>query len=169
MSYEICVVKDKRHFFSTDTRSITDRAKLCDVLLIFSLKFTKEEGYEILVSERQETGSYFTEDGLKELGLTIRNLTWPQKAQRKMIDFEEATPKQALEKAFDVEGTDIRYHDGWVLLYARAYAIMNSEDPDKDWQKYEDPAEEYAKKTGSRGGTPDTGFYEFMKKAIDGG
>jgi hypothetical protein len=76
---------------------------------------------------------------------------------------EVITPKEALDRAFSREGTDIRYFDGWVLLYAMAFAIMKGENPDVDFEKYKGAANKYAHITSSRGGIPDEGFYEFMK------
>lgn len=51
MFYEINIALNGRHFFATAERSITDRATLKKVYSVLSLKFPKDEGYEILVTQ----------------------------------------------------------------------------------------------------------------------
>lgn len=55
MFYEINIALNGRHFFATAERSITDRATLKNVYSVLSLKFPKDEGYEISVTQNTET------------------------------------------------------------------------------------------------------------------
>lgn len=79
MYYEINVSKNKRHFFATSDRSITDRDKLKEVLFEIASKFTKADGFEIMVSTRIQTGEYLTTKDLEEMGFfAVENLGWPK-------------------------------------------------------------------------------------------
>jgi len=55
MFYEINIALNGRHFFATAERSITDRATLKKVYSVLSLKFPKDEGYEITVTQNMRT------------------------------------------------------------------------------------------------------------------
>lgn len=58
MYYEINVALNGKHFFATNERSITNETKLKEVYSILKKKFPTEEGYDILVSCIQTTGTY---------------------------------------------------------------------------------------------------------------
>lgn len=55
MFYEINISFNGRHFFATAERSITDRATLKKVYSVLSLKFPKDEGYEISITQNTRT------------------------------------------------------------------------------------------------------------------
>ena len=76
--YEINVSKDGRHFFATHERSITDPAKLRDVLWVIGQKFPESEGYQISVTKEIRGGEYLGPDTLKEMGMTVPNLYVPR-------------------------------------------------------------------------------------------
>ncbi|MDF2615398.1 MAG: hypothetical protein K0Q47_53 [Sedimentibacter sp.] len=54
--YEINVSLHGRHFFATASRSITDTAKLTDVLSVFDIAFPKESGYEVSIHKIETRG-----------------------------------------------------------------------------------------------------------------
>lgn len=52
--YEINISLNGKHFFATAKRSINDKQELNEVLLVFIMKFPKDEGYEISISEHPQ-------------------------------------------------------------------------------------------------------------------
>lgn len=54
MFYEINVSKNGRHYFATDERSIRSKDKAREVVKHFEKVFPKSEGYEILITKREE-------------------------------------------------------------------------------------------------------------------
>ena len=68
MYYEINVSLNGQHFFATDKRSITTKRALKEVYPILKEKFSREEGFEILVSCVETKGKY--------LDMEAEELTW---------------------------------------------------------------------------------------------
>ena len=58
MYYEINIARNRKHFFATDKRSITDRKKLMEVLFVLMEKFPEEEGYSFSVTCREDIGKH---------------------------------------------------------------------------------------------------------------
>ena len=58
MYYEINVALNGQHFFATDKRSITNKIALKVVYKILKEKFPIEEGYDIIVSQYETSGTF---------------------------------------------------------------------------------------------------------------
>lgn len=58
MYYEINVSLNGKHLFATDKRSITTNRALKEVYEVFKKKFPHEEGYELLVTKMEITGTF---------------------------------------------------------------------------------------------------------------
>ena len=58
MYYEINVALNGQHFFATDKRSITNKAKAEKVYKIFKEKFPAEDGYNIRVTYYETVGKF---------------------------------------------------------------------------------------------------------------
>lgn len=58
MFYEINVSLNGQHFFATDKKSITNKATMEKMYKVFSEKFPRTEGYEILVSQWETMGKF---------------------------------------------------------------------------------------------------------------
>lgn len=57
MWYEVNVSLHGKHLFTTDKHSITDLKNAVDIVALIKEKFPEEEGYEVRVTEWQQTGT----------------------------------------------------------------------------------------------------------------
>ena len=58
MYYEINVALNGKHFFATDKRSIRHESELKRVYKVFQEKFPTEEGFDIIVSQYETSGTF---------------------------------------------------------------------------------------------------------------
>jgi len=56
--YEINISRNGKHFFATNSRSVTTEKELNIILPVIENKFTAEEGYQIMVTCYETVGTF---------------------------------------------------------------------------------------------------------------
>lgn len=56
MYYEINITLNKKHFFATAERSITDKYKLKEVYDVLKEKFPQKDGYDVTITRYETVG-----------------------------------------------------------------------------------------------------------------